>query len=404
MQQLLDLGVSHFAIHSAHVKKGSCFFALKGEKQDGHLFLEEAISNGAVCAFVDKDYKGSLSIPLFRVDDVLLTLQTLAKNHLQSINPYLIAITGSSGKTTTKEFLREILLPYFQVASSEGNQNSQIGLPLSILNHLKNHHTHFIAEMGMSGFSQIKNLVQIAPPDYAIITSISVNHLAFFTDPSDIARAKAEIFSHPKTKKGLVHSSFFTHKVDLPSHVTYREFSSGRQGLPLVAHWPDFFYGNFLAAAYLASDLGVPWKAIINKINAMPSCSHRFSITSWEGITVIDDTYNAGVNAIEGALDFLKEQNKNYRTIAFLGSMAELGEWSDAYHMQIYNKANQCADRVFLLGQGWPEECRKKTNWSLDKNHLWEEFLKEKTPRDFLLLKGANFHALWTLIAVPVVL
>lgn len=199
----LDVKVSGrvlgFRQDSRDVQPGELFFAMKGEKVDGHEYLEQIASQGAIGAFVSKEYRGpNYGLQLVAVDNVLDSLQSLAKIVHAQRSARVVGVTGSVGKTTTKEFIATLLEGKFRVGKTPGNANSQVSVPLSILNATGDEEV-FVVEMGMSNPREIHRLVSIAPPEVAIITKIALAHAVFFTDGLEgIAAAKAEILSIPQ--------------------------------------------------------------------------------------------------------------------------------------------------------------------------------------------------------------
>lgn len=192
------------AVDSRQIKPGDLFFALPGAKADGHTFLEEAAKKGAAGAVVHHSYNGAdFGLPLIKSDDVLQTLQELARKKVESARPRIVGITGSLGKTTTKEFVTTLLKAKYRVAASPGNSNSQIGLPLAILNHSGEGDEILVLEMGMTHPGEIHKLVSIAPPEVAVVTKVALVHACNFESIEEIAHAKGEIFSHPLTKMGI---------------------------------------------------------------------------------------------------------------------------------------------------------------------------------------------------------
>lgn len=200
--QSLILGA---AIDSRKVQPGDLFFALTGNRVDGHSFLKEVALKRASGAVVREDYQGeSFGLPLLRVPNVLSALQNLSKKRLAASSSKVIAITGSLGKTTTKEFTTELLRTHYRVFASPLSYNSQATVPLSILMAEGNEH-FLILEMGMTHEGNIKNLISIAPPDISLITSVAMQHAINFSDGlAGISREKASIFSHPKTELGIL--------------------------------------------------------------------------------------------------------------------------------------------------------------------------------------------------------
>lgn len=195
--------INDFCADSRLLKRGGLFYALKGERADGHSYLEEVRQKGAVAAVVSKGYRGNASLlPLLFVDDPLAALQEVAKAVLSQSSQRVVAVTGSLGKTTTKEFIKTLLCKKFKVAASPGNSNSQVGLPLSILNHSDDKAEILVLEMGMTARGQISRLVQIAPPEVAVISTVSLVHACNFDTLEDIGRSKGEIFSIHRRSSG----------------------------------------------------------------------------------------------------------------------------------------------------------------------------------------------------------
>jgi UDP-N-acetylmuramyl pentapeptide synthase len=197
--------VHGFKQDSREVVPGDLFFALKGERVDGHAYLEEVAAKGAVGAIVDEEYKGKeFGLVLVRVKSVISSLHELAKAIQATRRARVIGVTGSVGKTTTKEFIATLLEAKYRVGKTPGNANSQVGVPLSILNSAGDEDV-FVMEMGMSLPHEIEKLIDIAPPEVAIITKIALAHAAFFPDGLEgIAAAKMEILSHPSTRLGIL--------------------------------------------------------------------------------------------------------------------------------------------------------------------------------------------------------
>ena len=205
IEHLNDKYIEHFDFDSRKLTPNSLFFALKGEKTDGHQFLQEAAQKKVAGAIVSKEFKGEeFGLHLIRVDDVLKSLHQLAKEALSQRELSIIGVTGFVGKTTSKEFIATLLQGKFKVGKTVGNSNSQAGMPTSILN-LEGGKEVLVVEMGMSYPGEIERLVDIAPPDMVLISRIAFSHAENFPDGlAGIAQAKGEILSHPKTRLAIV--------------------------------------------------------------------------------------------------------------------------------------------------------------------------------------------------------
>src|SRR6266496_3585107 len=183
-----------YSIDSRTIRPGELFFAVKGEKMDGHDFVSQAIEKGAVAAIIsrEKDAQFSSALPLIVVGDTLVALQTLATAVRRLWGKPLVAVTGSAGKTTTKEAIAHVLATHLRVHKSEGNFNNHFGLPLMLLK-LQPEHDVAVIEMGMSHSGEITALARIAQPETAVVTNVAPVHLEFFNSIADIARAKYEL-------------------------------------------------------------------------------------------------------------------------------------------------------------------------------------------------------------------
>ena len=189
------------AFNSREMEKGGLFFALEGEKYDGHHFLREVASKGAVSAVISKNYSGpDYGLTLICVEDVRQSLQALARWSHQENPAYVLALTGTVGKTTTKEFAATLLEERYQIAKPVGSANSQVSLPLFVLNQTRPVDL-LVLEMGMSFSGEIARLVDITPPDFGVLTKISLAHAENFENLDGIAAAKMELFE--RTRRGL---------------------------------------------------------------------------------------------------------------------------------------------------------------------------------------------------------
>src|SRR5690348_10134185 len=181
-----------YSIDSRTIQPGELFFAVKGEKMDGHDFVQQAIEKGAIAAVVSKEKALPSSLPLIRVDDTLVALQTLATAVRKLWGKPLVGVTGSAGKTTTKEAIAHVLATRLKVHKSEGNFNNHFGLPLMLLK-LEPEHDVAVIEMGMSHAGEIRALAKIAKPEIGVVTNVAPVHLEFFDSLAGIARAKYEL-------------------------------------------------------------------------------------------------------------------------------------------------------------------------------------------------------------------
>ncbi len=187
--------IQGYCVDSRLLNKGELFFALKGERVDGHTYLHEVKEKGAIAAVVSRDYQGNIQgLPLLYVEDPLYALQDLAKAAIASSTSRVVAITGSLGKTSIKEFIKNLLEEKYSLFASPGNSNSQIGMPLSILNHSQGSEDIFILEMGMTLPGHIRRLVEIAPPEVAVLANVALVHACNFDRLEDMLEQKPKFF------------------------------------------------------------------------------------------------------------------------------------------------------------------------------------------------------------------
>lgn len=388
MKQLYEqLQGRRFSIDSRKISPQDVYVALPGNQVDGHDFVEEAFSKGAAFAIVSR--KG-LKGPCLYVEDTLKTLQDLAKIHFAHHLPKTtVAITGSLGKTTTKEFLATLLEGSFTVFKSPGNANSQAGLPLAILNELKGEEVA-VLEMGMTHFNQIAKLVEIAPPDIALITKVSMVHIENFDSIQDIALAKSEIMMHPKTNRCIYDPEIDT-LIDLSNKGSCKKekFSFDPLFLPFVPFLGKHNLHNLGAAIAVARVLGLSDDVISSKIPLLKLPKMRLEEVEHQGVLFINDSYNASFESMQAALKAIPLPKQGGKKIAVLGSMLELGVHSSRCHQLIQDVALAEVDHAFFYGNEWSE-----TKWQ-DHKSIILELKKMARPGDVVLIKGSNGTKMW---------
>jgi len=348
-----------FSIDSRLAREGDLFFAIVG-KRDGHDFIPQAAAKGALGAVVS----GNAAAPgkdfaLVRVEDTVQALQDLAKSVLADTPVPVVGITGSVGKTTTKEFTAEILSAEYSVLKSEKNFNNRLGLALSLLK-LEKGHQVAVLEMGMSAPGEIAGLTRIAPPDISVIINIHPVHLQFFGGMEEIALAKKEILDGTKAggtavlngddpRVTRIAASWKGRRVlfgrspacDVSaSNIRHRgydglslELTYGREGtaidLPFIY---ESFVDDFLAAAAAAYAMSLPMEAVISKAPSLKPYAMRGTlILLGKGIRLVDDSYNSNPGALDAALKTLALLPAP-RRVAVLGDMLELGEKEGEFH------------------------------------------------------------------------
>lgn len=356
-----SLSFRRFNIDSRRSEPGELFFALVAQR-NGHDYIPHAVEKGASGAVISQ----KLSLPakdvgLILVRDTLIALQSLAKKVLQEHNIKVVGITGSSGKTTAKEFSSTLLSSSYQVLKSEGNFNNQLGLPLSLLR-LNNSHQVAVLEMAMNHKGEIKTLTEIAPPDVAVITNINPVHLEFFKSMDDISLAKREILEGLKEGgtailngddplvqkiapywKGEKITFGFSPECDVRARDIKKQALEGirfkllygqKQKEILFPFFLESYLKDFLAASAIAYFFSLPLDLILDKAKSLKPLPRRGVLLSLEGnIKLFDESYNSNPVALEAVLKGLSGFPAK-RKVAVLGDMLELGEKEIAYHVQ----------------------------------------------------------------------
>jgi len=379
-------------IDSRQISKGDSFYALRGERSDGHFFLEEAAARGAGEAVIEEGYDGpGHGLRLTRVPDPLEELQRRAREKLRRSGVRIVAVTGSVGKTTTKEFLKTLLAERFRVGSSPRNYNTQTGLPMTLLNEMSGDEELFVLEMGMTRPGQIARLVSIAPPEVAVVTEVAHVHACNFGSLNEIAEAKAEIFSHPATKTAV-----FPKRLKLKNYgcsVLYAEEAAQIiEGLKLSVPG-EHNRSNLLAAAAAAKALGAEGEEVRRAVPKLTLPAGRFEVRDKKGVTLIYDAYNACLLSVKAALQSLPPAK---RRIAVLGEMRELGEISEAHHREAGDYAQQFVDLMLCLGpacrpivESWQAAGRRAALYT-EREELTRALKKLLVPGDLVLIKGSR--------------
>jgi len=372
-----DRRVELYAIDSRAVTTGTLFFALSGERTDGHRFLGVVAEADAAGAVIEKDAAAPVGLATIRVDDTAVALAALGRHFREAWPLRVVGITGSAGKTTTKEYAAGLLSTRFRVFKSVGNFNSTIGLPLTLTSREREDEVA-ILEMGMSYPGELRRVAAIARPDVAVITNIGLAHVGNFTSADQIAVAKAEILeglteggvfvaNHDDERVRRIAEGFdgpvvtfgFGEEADIrgrdvtPLGHAGTRFTIETDGgsataiLPVIgAHQVV----NALAALAVARALDIDPLELADEVRLLGATSHRGELVELDGgIFLIDDCYNANPAAMIAALDGLGTLGTG-RRVAILGDMLELGEMSEVCHRDVGVKAGQIADVVIAVG------------------------------------------------------
>ena len=390
--------IAHVAFDSRKVQAGSLFFALTGETVDGHKFLQEVAEKGAIAAIVSSDYAGSdFGMELIHVPDVKWALQELAREVFKEKTPLVIGVTGTVGKTTAKEFLATVLSEKFRVAKNPGSMNSQVGLPLTILN-WEGEDEILVLEMGMSEKGEISRLIEIAPPELGVLTKLSLVHSAFFDDIDGIAEAKCEIFRSKKMKHAFLNSD--TKGFEAVQKIETSKTWFEKCDLKAPFDEPQLLE-NLGAVVSVARHLGMTEEEILRGTQKLKPFDHRGEKIEKKGVLFIDDSYNASPVASKAAFKSMPEGKKR---IALFGAMKELGAFEEVSHREVAECAFPVIDKLLCIGK----ECKpmvevfQKGGKSAELFEKKEEAavrLKEVMEEgDVVLIKGSNSFKLWTIL------
>jgi UDP-N-acetylmuramoyl-tripeptide--D-alanyl-D-alanine ligase len=349
--------VSAWSIDTRTLPPGAVYIALRGENHDGHSFLAAAAEKGAAAAIVDqRDWPETPAMPLIRVADTLAALQALARGARPRLRFPLIAITGSAGKTTTKETVSTLLASALRVTRNEGNLNNHIGVPLSLLR-LDETAQAGVLEMGMNHAGEIRLLCQIARPDIGIVTNVGTAHIENFDSPAGIALAKRELieelgpsgtailnYDDPQVRRfAAVHSGRTltfgmepgagVRAENVQLHDAGSTFTIG--GVPFSIELPGRHgVWNVTAAVAAGSIFEIPLPLMAQAARSLRSGKMRGERLSHNGITLLNDCYNSNPEAAKAMIDTLAALPAT-RRIAVLGEMLELGRWSEQFHREV---------------------------------------------------------------------
>jgi len=370
---------------SRTIKAGDLFIPLKGEKHDGRQFIDAAVKKGAIALLVD---------------DGLSALQSLAAYHRARFKIPIIGVTGSVGKTTTKDMLASILAQKMPTLKNEENFNNEIGVPLTLLK-LTHKHRAAVIEMGMQGLGEIELLSRMVRPNIAVITNIGEAHLAFLKTKKNIARAKSEIFKYLTPKDCAIinqDDEFFEHlrakaRKRKAKVMTFGIIDKANitpndlEGIILPLPGEHNIY-NALAAIAVAQRLNFK-KALIKKglENFRPSSKRMEIINRPGGVKIINDTYNASPTSMAAALKVLA--GIEGRKIALLGDMLELGQGTEAAHKKMGKLARKLAIDI-LISVGIFSKAMQ-ADYHCARNSSAIKLIKELLrPGDVLLVKASR--------------
>ncbi|HKM43714.1 MAG TPA: UDP-N-acetylmuramoyl-tripeptide--D-alanyl-D-alanine ligase, partial [Limnochordia bacterium] len=371
--------VTNVQIDSREATPGSLFVALPGTKLDGHLFVSDVVAQGGFALVKEGLYEGP---GVVQVADPLQALQELARAYLAKFPVPVVAITGSNGKTSTKDMITQVLSIKYSVHATEGNFNNEIGVPLTVLG-LEEHHDLLVVEMGMRGLGQIRRLTEISPPNFGVITNIGPVHLELLGGMGNIAQAKGELLEgmgfegvailngddpsvrgQARNFKGRV----VYYGLDVANDVVGRGINLDVEGRPTftiryeqqeiqvrlaVPGVHNVWNASAALAVGLQFDIDMVQGA--EALTELAASAMRLEVQrSPSGVIVVNDSYNASPGSMEGALDTLGHMYCSGKRVAILGDMLELGDVAEEAHIEVGRHAVTCANDVVFIGQYAP--------------------------------------------------
>ena len=417
--------VDKVSTDSRTLKPGELFVALRGENFDGHKFVESAVQTGAAGAIVDLAWKGNVpeSFTILRADDTLRAYQTLAANYRKSLPFRVIAITGSNGKTSVKDFTASVLARKFRVTKTEGNFNNHVGLPRTILEATSADQVA-VWEIGMNHPGEIAALAKIASPDVGIITNVGVAHIEFMGSRDAIAKEKGalaqaiapdgtvilnaddsfsqKIAARTKAKllfagttSGTVRAAEIRQSADGSEFTILEGAHRCRAQVPVPGlHMVQ----NAMLAVAAGRLFGLSIEECAAGLASAPLAKARLQIKQIHGVQFIDDSYNANPDSMKAALRTLVELDADGKRIAVLGEMLELGKESERGHREVGECAAELGvDQLIAIGETGAIIARAAEKGGVAKSvavkstsEAAEMLADIATPGDLVLVKGSR--------------
>ena len=419
---IVDKGEKTFntlSTDTRNIKNGNVFLALKGENFNGNKYVKEAFKKGATVAIVDEVLfdENNIDGVVIKVNDGKRALLDIAKGYREKLGLKVVGITGSTGKTSTKDLVSAFLSGKYKVFKTKGNFNNEIGLPLMVLQ-LDSSIDVAVLEMGMSDFNEIHNLADCARPDIAMITNIGVSHIENLKTRENILKAKMEITDFFNKDSVLIlneeddmlttvsdkeykivktgyneNYDYYANNIKLTKETTSFDLNyngnSYKIELPMVGKHNVL---NALLAIGASFELGLTVEEMIEGLKNMEATSMRLEFIDGDGIEIINDCYNASPDSMKAALDVLS--SRDGRKIAILGTMRELGDESSNSHKEVAKYASNKVDMLICSGEfiddfkeGFEKEQIKLYNTKVNLINDLNSIIK---PGDVILVKASR--------------
>lgn len=415
--------VTGAAIDSRKIKKNDLFIPIKGEKVDGHRFIETAAEKGCSTSFTETevlDFPEGINIVL--VESCLEAMKALAKYNRERYDIPVIAVTGSSGKTTTKDLIASVLSQKYNTLKTQGNFNNEYGIPQTLFN-LQPEHEIAVIEMGMDHLNDIRKSIGEVRPHIGVITNIGTAHIEILKTQDNILAAKKEIFETMGAgdiallngddvylnKIREDEEPFSVARVGIRGaglSLKAEQVESSAQGIRFEADGEHYHFAypgihnvyNCLTAIWLGRYYQMTHDEIQRGLDAFKPSGNRMDIVKVKAATVINDSYNANPDAMKAALDMLWDMGKGSRRLAVLGDMLEMGEMSETGHLEIGAYAAEKADVLIAVG---PESkayikgagaslADERCFWSADAESAGRLLKKLMAPGDVILIKASR--------------
>ncbi len=417
-----DVRVCHISTDSRKTEKGELFVPIVGEKFDGHDFIEDTLKNGAAAFISQREMDTSVSYVL--VEDTVRALGDIAAAYRELFDIKVVGITGSVGKTTTKDMIAAVLSVKYNTVKTQGNFNNHIGLPMTVFN-IDETTEAAVLEMGMNHFGEISHLTKIAKPDIAVITNVGVSHIEYLGSREGILKAKCEIFEGLKpdgikilngdcdmlvSLRSREDNACFYSLEDESCDIYARDIrflsleessftivcSAGE--IPVRLHASGrHMISNALAATGVGLYMGLDTDEIKRGLEAFRSGDKRMDVIKTDRYTLINDTYNANPQSVRAGLDVIAELEG--RSVAILGEMLELGEKSAEFHREVGEYAAKVGvdavvgignENVMQLTLGAAFGGAKKVFYYKTKAEFYENVKKVLKKNDTVLIKASR--------------
>lgn len=419
--------ISGVSIDSRSLQEGELFFAIPGEKFDGHRFVDEVIEKGAAAVVINRAKLNEFenkNYPLIIVEDTIKSLGELANIFRKKFKGKIVALSGSNGKTTTKEMIYSVLRTKYKVIKTEGNLNNYIGVPLTLFK-LNNTYDFAIIEIGINHLGEMTDLCKIVEPNYGCLTNIGNAHLEFLGGIKGVAKAKGKMFRFlsQKNKMGFVNrddknivkqasalKKKFTFAFNTKADVNGKIISINKFLQPTI----EVNYKgkseiinlntiglhtayNALCAASVGLKFGISLRNIKSSLEKFYSYSKRMEVLEFHSGLIINDCYNANPDSMKVAIETMGKMKGFNLKIAVLGDMLELGRWSEKYHRKLayHLKKNKIDLSLFFgeLTENSFDEAKKlglNAFYFKDKGYLIDKLKNSLSPNSLLLIKGSR--------------